>query len=145
MIAQAYNSSNNETHPTQPRETAYTRPEQSYQTIPNFGEGAKYTLDADAETKEIIESISVELRNAFVLLAIKNLKNDGIYQSFFKLKNKEEIIEELSPDNSGQEPSSLTSSNLTTSNTQEGPNARQAPQVPNQPQASSTTDAFSAW
>jgi hypothetical protein len=100
MIAQAYenpaprpNQVSQNTQNTQP--TSYEQPEDRYHTIVPQSHGTKYTLEADGEVKEIIDSISPELRNAFVILAIKNLKNDSLYGSFFKVKAPEEIKEEL--------------------------------------------------
>jgi hypothetical protein len=141
MIQHAYENPVKKPQQSVQPATAYEQPEDKYRTsIPNVS-GAKYTLEADGEVKEIIESISPELRNAFVILSIKNLKNDPLYGSFFKVKAPEEIREEL------QEAESLVPP--------QGPIMRQPSQnaqpvqstsIPAaSPQTEALNDTFSSW
>ena len=74
------------------QQPAYSTPENKY---PNTTEGIIFTVEADEEVKEIINSISPELRNAFILIAIKKLKEDSLFGTYFKIKNIDEIKEEL--------------------------------------------------
>lgn len=136
MIAQAYDQTVQQ--PTQP---AYSKPEATFQTNQIPQGGSKYMLEVDEEAKEIIQSISPELRNSFVILAIKNLKNDSLYGTFFKIKELEEIQEEIKQTEA-----------LTTSNSLAGPNIRSmqttnSPVVPmaQTPETENLNNAFSTW
>jgi len=137
MIQHAYENPVKKPQQSVQQATAYEQPEDKYRTsIPNVS-GAKYTLEADGEVKEIIESISPELRNAFVILSIKNLKNDPLYGSFFKVKAPEEIQEELQEAESLVQQSSMMGQPVQT---------QQTTGIPEQaPQTQALNDTFSEW
>jgi len=106
---------------------------------PNFQKGqTTFCTDLDNETDDILNSISEPLRNAFILLAIKNLKLDPIYSFFAKEVESDEIIQ-------------TNNSNLTSNTTSIGPNNRNVNEQRNpvsQPQTTEApvnTDVFSSW
>jgi len=141
MIAQGYE--NPPQRPQQVQQTqqtiAYEQPEDKFNTIVPSLSGTRYTLEADGETKEIIDSISPELRNAFVILSIKNLKNDPLYGSFFKVKAPEEIREEL------QEAESLASQGSMMQQPAQNAQPVSTGIPAASPQTEALNDTFSSW
>jgi len=138
MITQAYE--NPTPRPQQEPATAYEQPEYKFNNVVPPLSGTRYTLEVDEETKEIIYSISPELRNAFVILSIKNLKNDPLYGSFFKVKAPEEIREEL------QEAESLAPQGSMMGQPSQNAQPAQSTGIPAaSPQTEALNDTFSSW
>jgi len=98
------------------------QPGQPQQTAPVTGAVHGRTIQTDDECNTILNSISPELRNAFILLSIKKLSTDSIYFDFFKIKSEEEVLSNQVTDELVQEnriePSQLVEQPITDQNNQ---------------------------